>query len=80
MLENSVVKSTASGVTGAKPTYFFIERYMPAYAAEWDAFVTSLNEGKKVPVSLSDGVTALAMAEAATLSAQINSPVALKDV
>jgi len=29
-----VVKSTAAGVIGAKPSYFFLERYMPAYAAE----------------------------------------------
>ncbi len=80
MLENTVVKSNTSGVIGAKPKHFFLERYMPAYAAEWNAFVTSVNEGKEVPVSLSDGVTALAMAEAATLSAQSNYPVALKDV
>ncbi|MEO1780420.1 MAG: inositol 2-dehydrogenase, partial [Pseudomonadota bacterium] len=40
MLENTVVKSTRDGVTGAKPTYFFLERYMPAYEAEWSAFVT----------------------------------------
>jgi hypothetical protein len=33
-----------------------------------------------VPVSLADGVTALAMAEAATQSVQSKSPVALKDV
>jgi myo-inositol 2-dehydrogenase/D-chiro-inositol 1-dehydrogenase len=37
MLENTVVKSTTAGVTSAKPTYFFLERYMPAYAAEWAA-------------------------------------------
>ena len=35
MLENSVVKSTTAGVTSAKPTYFVLERYMPAYRAEW---------------------------------------------
>ena len=80
ILENTVVKSTTSGITSAKPMHFFIERYMPAYAAEWDAFVTSLNEGKEMPISLSDGVTALAMAEAATLSAQSKSPIVLKDV
>jgi len=80
VLENTVLKSTTSGVTSAKPTYFFMERYMPAYAAEWNAFVISLKEGKDVPVSLDAGVTALAMAEAATLSAQTKIPVALEDV
>ncbi|WP_417687408.1 inositol 2-dehydrogenase [Roseibium sp.] len=70
MLENTVVKSTASGVVSAKPTYFFLERYMPAYAAEWEAFVDAALSGAPMPVSLEDGVAALAMAEAATQSAR----------
>ncbi len=55
MLENTVVKSTTAGVTGAKPTYFFLERYMPAYAAEWAAFVTAVTTGAALPVTLDDG-------------------------
>lgn len=80
MLENTVVKSTVAGVTGAKPTYFFLERYMPAYAAEWDAFVAAAVAGSTVPVSLNDGVLALAMAEAATRSQASGQPVRLADV
>jgi myo-inositol 2-dehydrogenase/D-chiro-inositol 1-dehydrogenase len=80
MLENTLVKSTTSGVTGAKPTYFFLERYMPAYAAEWAAFVTAVNTGSALPVTLDDGVAALAMAEAATQSAKTGSPVKLAEV
>ncbi len=80
MLENTVVKSTTAGVTGAKPTYFFLERYMPAYAAEWSAFVEAVNAGSALPVSLDDGITALAMAEAATKSAKTGQPVMLADV
>jgi myo-inositol 2-dehydrogenase / D-chiro-inositol 1-dehydrogenase len=80
MLENTVVKSTAAGVTGAKPTYFFLERYMPAYAAEWMAFVTAVATGSALPVTLEDGVAALAMAEAATQSAKTGLPVALASV
>ncbi len=80
MLENTVVKSTTAGVTGAKPTYFFLQRYMPAYAAEWAAFVAAVNSGSAVPVTLADGVAALAMAEAATLSVKTGSPVTLASV
>ena len=80
MLENTVVKSTTQGVTGAKPTYFFLERYMPAYAAEWAAFVEAVNGGKALPVTLDDGVAALAMAEAATLSVRTGAPVSLATV
>lgn len=75
MLENTVVKSTTAGVTGAKPTYFFLERYMPAYATEWAAFVTAVNGGTALLVTLDDGVAALAMAEAATQSAKTGLPV-----
>jgi myo-inositol 2-dehydrogenase/D-chiro-inositol 1-dehydrogenase len=77
MLENTVVKSTTAGVTGAKPTYFFLERYMPAYAAEWAAFVTAVNARSTLPVTLADGIAALAMAEAATTSLKTGQPVAL---
>jgi myo-inositol 2-dehydrogenase/D-chiro-inositol 1-dehydrogenase len=80
MLENTVVKSTTAGVTGAKPTYFFLERYMPAYAAEWAAFVNAVNSGSALPVTLADGVAALAMAEAATLSVKTGKPVSLASV
>ena len=80
MLENTVVKSTTAGVTGAKPTNFFLERYMPAYAAEWAAFVDAVATGGAFPVTLDDGVAALAMAEAATLSVKTGAPVKLADV
>ena len=80
MLENTVVKSGTGGVTGAKPTYFFLERYMQAYKAEWSAFVAAITEGAALPVTLSDGVLALAMAEAATKSAKTGQPVLLADI
>ena len=80
MLENTVRRSTAAGVAGAKPTYFFLERYMPAYAAEWDAFVTAVTGGDALPVTLEDGVAALALAEAATRSARTGAPVHMESV
>lgn len=79
-IENLLVKSTAQGVTSAKPVLFFLERYMPAYAAEWNAFVAAYKAGGEMPVTLADGVAALAMAEAATRSAKSGQPVRLSDV
>jgi myo-inositol 2-dehydrogenase / D-chiro-inositol 1-dehydrogenase len=80
LVENLMVKSTAAGVVSAKPVLFFLERYMPAYAAEWNAFVEALNSDGEMPVTLDDGVAALAMAEAATQSAKSGAPVRLADV
>ena len=78
--ENLVVKSTTDGVVGAKPTYFFLERYMPAFEAEWSAFVDAVLDGTELPLTIEDGVAALAIAEAATRSSQTGQPVRFSDV
>jgi myo-inositol 2-dehydrogenase/D-chiro-inositol 1-dehydrogenase len=80
LVENLLIKSTAAGVTKAKPVLFFLERYLPAYRAEWSAFISALTGGPPVPVTLADGVLALAMAEAATQSAKTGLPVLLADI
>jgi myo-inositol 2-dehydrogenase/D-chiro-inositol 1-dehydrogenase len=74
-----VTKLTTSGSTSAKPEFFFLERYMRAYEAEWSAFVASMENGVALPVTLKDGINALAVAEAATLSYKTGLPVELKD-
>jgi myo-inositol 2-dehydrogenase/D-chiro-inositol 1-dehydrogenase len=53
---------------------------MPAYKAEWAAFVEAVQDKSDMPVNLHDGVAALAMAEAATRSAKTGQPVAMADV
>lgn len=70
VLENNIEKITRAGAISAKPEHFFLERYMKAYQREWADFVAAVTGGSDVPVPLSDGVRALAVAEAATLSAR----------
>jgi myo-inositol 2-dehydrogenase / D-chiro-inositol 1-dehydrogenase len=80
VLENTVSKATAAGVVAAKPEFFFLERYTRAYAAEWAAFVDAVTKNSPLPVTLADGVNALAVAEAATRSAKTKSTVDLASV
>ncbi|TCM53048.1 myo-inositol 2-dehydrogenase [Rhizobium sp. PP-F2F-G48] len=80
ILENTVTKATKDGVTGAKPEFFFLERYMRAYSNEWNAFVDAITSGSALPVSLQDGVNALALAEAATLSLKTGQTVGLSEI
>ena len=80
IVENSVVKSTNAGIVSAKPKYFFLERYMDAYKAEWEAFVNCIKKDEPVPVNLGDGVAALAMAEAATQSQIAGRSIQLEEV
>ena len=79
VLESTVNKITTAGATSAKPEYFFLERYMKAYEAEWSAFIEAIQAGTAYPVTLRDGVNALAVAEAATLSHKTGRTVRLKD-
>lgn len=78
LLENTVVKSTDAGVTSAKPTYFFLERYMAAYEAEWAQFVDALSSDTALPVTLEDGILALDMADAAHKSAHSGGTIDLR--
>ncbi|CDM60578.1 MULTISPECIES: inositol 2-dehydrogenase [Rhizobium] len=80
ILENTLTKATKDGVTGAKPEFFFLERYMRAYSIEWNAFVEAITSGSALPVSLDDGVKALAVAEAATRSLATGQTVRLADI
>ena len=77
VLENTVSKITTDGAISAKPEYFFLERYMRSYEAEWNAFVKAVQTKTALPVTLDDGVNALAVAEAATLSAKTGQTVQL---
>ena len=77
VLENTVAKITTDGAISAKPEYFFLERYMRSYEAEWNAFVKAIQTQGALPVTLDDGVNALAVAEAATQSAKTGQTVAL---
>jgi myo-inositol 2-dehydrogenase / D-chiro-inositol 1-dehydrogenase len=80
VLESTISKATEAGVVHAKPQLFFLERYMRAYIAEWSAFVHSVTTATPLPVTLEDGVNALAVAEAATRSAKTGSAVDMASV
>jgi myo-inositol 2-dehydrogenase / D-chiro-inositol 1-dehydrogenase len=63
-----VTASTAASVSQDKPEHFFLERYRVAYANEMAHFFDALAHGKAVRTSIDDGVKALELAEAATIS------------
>ena len=77
VVEDGIIKSTEMGVQSSKPEYFFLERYKAAYQKEWAAFVSAVQMKTPVPVTLADGISALAMAEAAAVSAKAGSEVEL---
>lgn len=78
VLESTVEKTTAEGTLSAKPEYFFLERYTQAYRAELADFAKCAASGDALTVSLQDGINALTIAEAATLSSTTGKTVLIK--
>lgn len=77
---SSAVISTKDGVTGEKPLFFFLERYMQAYAQEISEFIDAIVNDTEVPVNADDGLKAVLIGEAATKSLKANRPVKISEI
>ena len=62
---STVAFAGAEGIVSDKPLPFFLERYAEAYRLELDHFVDALTRGAPPLPGGSDGVKALALADAA---------------
>ena len=69
----------ADGSHGRPLPYFFLDRYIPSYEAEWDAFVDTVN-GAPSPVTLADGRAPLVMGLAAWASVREGRPVPVAEI
>ena len=63
-----------------KPLYFFLERYMDAYAREIKMFVDSLTNDTPTPAGLKDGLMAVVVGLAAKESLDRHAPVKVKEI
>jgi myo-inositol 2-dehydrogenase/D-chiro-inositol 1-dehydrogenase len=71
----TVELATGAGFTTDPALPFFLERYAAAYRAELDSFVDALAAGTPPHPGGEDGLRALLLADAATLSASTHQPV-----
>lgn len=77
---NKAVISNAEGVHSANPLYFFLERYMDAYAAEMEVFIECIRQDTPPPVTGIDGRIPVVMGLAAWKSCRENRPVKLSEI
>lgn len=68
MHATTVERANAQGFNSDPVLHFFLERYLPAYRAEMDAFITGVTAGKPLNPSGEDGLKALLLADAAEAS------------
>ena len=77
---SNAILSNKDGVTAEKPLYFFLERYMRAYADEIGAFVDAIVEDKEVMVNAEDGLEPVIIGLAAKKSLLENRPVKTAEI
>jgi len=77
---STAVISNADGVTKEKPLYFFLERYMQAYAREITEFFDCIKNDTEVPAGIEDGLQSVLIGRAATKSYKEGKPIKLKDM
>ena len=77
---SNVKISTADGVTGEKPLFFFLERYMDAYGREVSEFVDAIVNDTPTPLGVEDGLKPVLMGLAAKKSLDEHRPVRIEEV
>lgn len=78
--QSNAVISNADGVTGEKPMFFFLERYMAAYAQEITEFVDAIENDTDTPVGVDDGLKPVLMGLAAKKSVEEHRPVKISEI
>jgi myo-inositol 2-dehydrogenase / D-chiro-inositol 1-dehydrogenase len=73
-LAHSTIVRTAAGVRAATLPYFFLERYIPSYLREWEAFVAAVATGTPPPVGPADARAPLVIGLAALRSLREGQP------
>jgi myo-inositol 2-dehydrogenase/D-chiro-inositol 1-dehydrogenase len=74
------VLRTAAGTQSSLLPFSFLERYIPSYVAEWEAFVDALRTGAPSPVPGADGRAPLAIGLAAARSVREGCPVRVDEI
>lgn len=77
---SSAVISNADGVTGEKPLFFFLERYMGSFSEEMRQFTEAVINDTEVPVGIHAGLQSAKIGLAARKSVEEHRPVKISEI
>ena len=77
---SSAVISNADGVTGEKPLFFFLERYMGSFSEEMRQFTEAVINDTEVPVGIHAGLQSVKIGLAARISVEEHRPVKISEI
>ena len=78
--DSNAVFSGKDGVVAEKPMFFFLERYMMAYAKEVDEFIEAIVNDTETPVTAKDGLEPVLIGLAAKKSVEEHRPVKIDEI
>ena len=78
--DSNAVYSCKDGVIAEKPMFFFLERYMMAYANEVNEFVEAIVNDTETPVNANDGLQPVLIGLAAKKSVEEHRPVKVAEI
>lgn len=78
--DSTAVISNVDGVTGEKPQFFFLQRYMAAYAKEIKCFIEAIEKDTDTPLGVMDGLAPVLMGLAAKKSMEEHRPVKISEI
>jgi myo-inositol 2-dehydrogenase/D-chiro-inositol 1-dehydrogenase len=79
-LAHTAIVRTEDGTRAAPLPYFYLDRYIPSYVREWEAFVAAVSAGETPPVTGADARAPLAIGLAAWRSLREGRPVRVEEV
>ena len=77
---SSAVISNADGVTGEKPLFFFLERYMGSFSEEMRQFTEAVINDTEVPVGIHAGLQSVKIGLATRKSVEEHRPVKISEI
>lgn len=77
---SSAVISNADGVTGEKPLFFFLERYIGSFSEEMRQFTEAVINDTEVPVGIHAGLQSVKIGLAAKKSVEEHRPVKISEI
>lgn len=77
---SSAVISNADGVTGEKPLFFFLERYIGSFSEEMRQFTEAVINDTEVPVGIHAGLQSVKIGLAARKSVEEHRPVKISEI
>ena len=77
---SSAIISNADGVTGEKPLFFFLERYMGSFSEEMRQFTEAVINDTEVPVGIHAGLQSVKIGLAARKSVEEHRPVKISEI